>query len=794
MKKIISLCVAVLLSGCGGGSSAPATNSLSSPPPAPPAPPPSANQAPIAYAGSDQIVDEGAVVNLAGTGTDADGSIASFSWQQVGGAGVAISSADTANGTFMAPMVSSTEVLEFLLKVTDNNSTMGSDTVKVTINDVSASGTADLGALIASSDSRFVSEVAALESEQDSAQAQAVAAGTYLSGGYLSSARSRLINHVDAFFNFVSGEAIMLTNNGTQFSYTDVTTLLDSYRSLWQTFLDEFLASSLFSGHSSNSLNSIDAEVLIFIQDKINSEINYLDGLGILTAPSQPSNVPPTANAGVDKTVDEGTTVSLSGSGTDSDGFIASYNWLQDSGPAIVITDADMQFASFVAPIIEVNQEMVFRFIVVDDDGAIGSDTVTISVNSEPTPNTNQPPTADAGVDQNVDEGMTVSLFGAGTDSDGTIASYSWEQVSGTGVPLLGGDTANASFTAPGVAETEELVFRLTVTDNDGAVGSDMVTITVNDVPPPTTNLDWSIELNDPSGLVVPTRTLMITGSLINSPTSTENLGVIGGFLGVPPGFDYEVGGVTFTSSGYLFNWSPNGADSFIEQFEGVNLAPGESFDFEFASLAPNESVTPGITYTASLELQLFDAPRPGPMIGSSLDSVSWTVVDGFGLVFVTNTTFDGDLGGFQGADDKCNAEATAAGLAGTYVAWLSDSTTDAKDRIKDQGYITMAGDVVATSLADLIDGTIGVPINVDASGNSIPVVGGGAHAAWTHTTSGGIDFGQSFNPEGDACVDWTSTDGEAVVGSIRETGVQWTGGVGQLKCDLTHRLYCFSE
>ena len=163
-------------------------------------------------------------------------------------------------------------------------------------------------------------------------------------------------------------------------------------------------------------------------------------------------------------------------------------------------------------------------------------------------------------------------------------------------------------------------------------------------------------------------------------------------------------------------------------------------------------------------------------MIGSSLDSVSWTVVDDFGLVFVTNTTFDGDLGGFQGADAKCNAEATAAGLAGTYVAWLSDSTTDAKDRITDEGYITMAGDVVATSLADLIDGTIGVPINVDALGNTIPVIGGVSQSAWTHTTSDGVDFGQSWNPDGDACVDWTSTAGEAVVGSLRQTGVQWTG------------------
>ena len=136
--------------------------------------------------------------------------------------------------------------------------------------------------------------------------------------------------------------------------------------------------------------------------------------------------------------------------------------------------------------------------------------------------------------------------------------------------------------------------------------------------------LVWSIELNEPAG-TGPNSTLLITGTLTNSSTSTENLGVIGGTAGVPPGFDFEVGGFASTPTGYLFDWAPAGAASFIEQFEGVDLAPGESFDFEFATLTPNAPLTPGATFTASLQLQLFDAPRPGPIIGSSNDSVSWT-------------------------------------------------------------------------------------------------------------------------------------------------------------------------
>ena len=95
-------------------------------------------------------------------------------------------------------------------------------------------------------------------------------------------------------------------------------------------------------------------------------------------------------------------------------------------------------------------------------------------------------PTADAGTDRIANEGDTVALSGAGQDSDGTIASYRWEQVSGPGVTLRGADAATTEFTAPAYAsEDAELVFRLTVTDDRGATGADEVTVTIS--PPPVT-------------------------------------------------------------------------------------------------------------------------------------------------------------------------------------------------------------------------------------------------------------------------------------------------------------------
>lgn len=88
----------------------------------------------------------------------------------------------------------------------------------------------------------------------------------------------------------------------------------------------------------------------------------------------------------------------------------------------------------------------------------------------------NVPPDADAGPDQTV-IGAAV-LFGAGSsDPDGTIASYLWEKVSGPDrYTILLPNSAN---TLVMNLDIGTYVFRLTITDNDGATDSDTVVITV---------------------------------------------------------------------------------------------------------------------------------------------------------------------------------------------------------------------------------------------------------------------------------------------------------------------------
>ncbi len=95
----------------------------------------------------------------------------------------------------------------------------------------------------------------------------------------------------------------------------------------------------------------------------------------------------------------------------------------------------------------------------------------------------NTPPTADAGSDQSVDEGAGVTLSGSGNDPDGAaIASYAWSQTSGPSASLSGSNTGNATFKAPDVDSTGQMIFTLTVTDSMGASATDTCTITVDNV------------------------------------------------------------------------------------------------------------------------------------------------------------------------------------------------------------------------------------------------------------------------------------------------------------------------
>jgi uncharacterized protein YhjY with autotransporter beta-barrel domain len=181
-------------------------------------------------------------------------------------------------------------------------------------------------------------------------------------------------------------------------------------------------------------------------------------------------NRAPTASAGDDQTILDsngaaGEPVTLTGSGTDTDGTIASYEWR--SGDTLL-----GRTATLTTPLSDgVN---TITLIVTDDDGATDDDTVQITVSPPDTPEP-QPPVASAGVDQSIPDndgigGELVTLTGTATDPDGGALTYAWflgEGTLGTGPSL--------SVRLPNGANTVTLV----VTDNTERSGTDTAVITV---------------------------------------------------------------------------------------------------------------------------------------------------------------------------------------------------------------------------------------------------------------------------------------------------------------------------
>ena len=182
-------------------------------------------------------------------------------------------------------------------------------------------------------------------------------------------------------------------------------------------------------------------------------------------------NAAPTANAGLDQPIFFPiNSVVLNGSGIDADGTIVSYAWSKLTGPsAFTLQNAATPTLTVTDLIVGT---YVFRLVVEDNDTATGLDDVTVVVS----PKVNLPPIVSAGPDINLQlPANQVSITGTASDSDGTIKSTTWSQVSGP--------TATLNVIANTLELTNLLegtyLFRFNATDNGDVTASDDVNITV---------------------------------------------------------------------------------------------------------------------------------------------------------------------------------------------------------------------------------------------------------------------------------------------------------------------------
>jgi hypothetical protein len=230
------------------------------------------------------------------------------------------------------------------------------------------------------------------------------------------------------------------------------------------------------------------------------------DGLAT-SAPAQVTitvtnvNRAPTANAGQNQTVSEGTTVTLDGTGsTDPDGDALAYEWTAPSG--VVLSDATAAQPTFVAPEVgPAGATFAFSLVVRDPAGAPSEPaTVTVTVT-----NVNRPPVANAGPAQTVNERTTVTLDGTGSsDPDGDALAYQW--IPPPGITLSDPSAAQPTFVAPDVG-TAGQTFRFTLLVRDtfnASSAAATVDITVTNVNrPPTANAGPDVTVKEGSLVIL---------------------------------------------------------------------------------------------------------------------------------------------------------------------------------------------------------------------------------------------------------------------------------------------------
>ena len=209
-------------------------------------------------------------------------------------------------------------------------------------------------------------------------------------------------------------------------------------------------------------------------------------------------NTPPTVTGITGSTsINEGASGTLTGTASDADGSVSSYLWSVDDTSTITITSGNSATLRYTASQVASDTVVTFTLTVTDDDGATGSDTHAVTVTNVVA---NQPPTVTISGTSSINEGASGSLTGTASDADGSVSSYLWSVDDTSTITITSGNSATLRYTASQVASDTAVTFTLTVTDDDGATGSDTHAVTVTNVvanQPPTVTISGTSSINE---------------------------------------------------------------------------------------------------------------------------------------------------------------------------------------------------------------------------------------------------------------------------------------------------------
>ena len=183
--------------------------------------------------------------------------------------------------------------------------------------------------------------------------------------------------------------------------------------------------------------------------------------------------VKPVANAGQGQVVSVGSVAQLNGAGsTDANGLPLTYQWSLIALPAG--SAAALSNPAAVNPAFTPDLAGTYVAQLIVNNGTLSSDPATVAITTNPI----LAPTANAGTNQTVNGGATVTLGGSGTDPQNLPLTYQWTLInkpSGSAAGLSGAVLPNPTFIAD-LAGT--YVAQLVV--NNGFLSSPPSTVTIS--------------------------------------------------------------------------------------------------------------------------------------------------------------------------------------------------------------------------------------------------------------------------------------------------------------------------
>ncbi|QEP44929.1 DUF5011 domain-containing protein [Ectothiorhodospiraceae bacterium BW-2] len=223
----------------------------------------------------------------------------------------------------------------------------------------------------------------------------------------------------------------------------------------------------------------------------------------------------PSVSAGSDRQVDEGTTVTLSGTASDPDGTIVSIAWSQTAGsPTVTINSANTLNASFSAPSVATPTQLTFTLSVTDNSGSTNSDSVIMTINDTTAPTI----TLDSPQDgQSYDRLPTIIVTASDESGDSVtvevqitdvtdttpyywglaFGAYDWI-VTETWLPLAYDESLQQwglSGSSVTLIDTHAYTLTARATDSVGNVSTTTANITVTDLIKPVINLNGNSSL-----------------------------------------------------------------------------------------------------------------------------------------------------------------------------------------------------------------------------------------------------------------------------------------------------------